>query len=339
MKERKEEYHQTEEGIKELDVFDEQCIGRISEVQKNSYLIRYLEKEIQAKLSGKFYKEETMFPVVGDYVTFRYNPKGDSKIIEICERKNFLTRPDTAKSMKEQPMAANIDYAFLVMSLNDNFSVNRAVRYAATVLQEGIQPVAVLTKADLCNNVESLKMQFKQMLPQIKVHAVSALTGDGMDELNEYLQPGITIALLGSSGVGKSTLVNALAGTEIMKTGEIREKDAKGRHTTTYREMIELPNNVVIIDTPGMREIGLCDVDDGLDDTFEDIAELAAKCRFRDCTHTNEPRCAVKQAIENGSLSQERFELYRSLHVESRKSADMKAIAKARKALNKTRKR
>ncbi|MCI6619960.1 MAG: GTPase RsgA, partial [Firmicutes bacterium] len=248
MKERKEEYHQTEEGIKELDVFDEQCIGRISEVQKNSYLIRYLEKEIPAKLSGKFYKEETMFPIVGDYVTFRYNPKGDSKIIEICERKNFLTRPDTAKSMKEQPMSANLDYAFLVMSLNDNFNLNRAVRYAATVLQEGIQPVAVLTKADLCNNVESLKMQFKQMLPQIKVHAVSALTGDGMDELNEYLQPGITIALLGSSGVGKSTLVNALAGTEIMKTGEIREKDAKGRHTTTYREMIELQNNVVIID-------------------------------------------------------------------------------------------
>lgn len=195
------------------------------------------------------------------------------------------------------------------------------MRYAATVLQEGIQPVAVLTKADLCEDVESLKMQFKQMLPQIKVHAVSALTGDGMDELNEYLQPGITIAFLGSSGVGKSTLVNALAGTEVMKTGGIREKDAKGRHTTTYRNMIELPSGMIVIDTPGMREIGLCDVDEGLDDTFEDIAELAMNCRFRDCTHTNEPRCAVRQAIEDGSLSQERFELYRSLHEESRRSA------------------
>ena len=159
-------------------------IGRISEVQKNSFVIRYGEKELLAKLSGKFYQKESMFPVVGDYVNFRYNPQGESRIIEICERKNYLTRPDTAKSMKEQLMAANLDYAFLVMSLNDNFNLNRAVRYAATVLQEGIQPVAVLTKADLCNNVESLKMQFKQMLPQIKVHAVSALTGDGMDELN-----------------------------------------------------------------------------------------------------------------------------------------------------------
>ena len=196
-----------------------------------------------------------------------------------------------------------------------------------------------MTKVDLCPDVEKLKEQLKEMLSQIKVHAVSALTGDGMDGLNEYLQPGITIALLGSSGVGKSTLVNALAGTEIMKTGGIREKDAKGRHTTTYRNMIELSSGVIVIDTPGMREIGLCDVDEGIDDTFEDIAELAAQCRFRDCTHTNAPRCAVRQALENGPLSKERFELYRSLHVESRKSADMKAIAKARKALNKTRKR
>lgn len=316
----------------------EMQIGRVSEVQKNSFVIRYGEEELLAKLSGKFYRKESMFPVVGDYVNFRYNPQGESRIIEICERKNYLTRPDTAKSMKEQPMAANLDFAFLVTSLNDNFNLNRAVRYAATVLQEGIQPVAVLTKADLCENVESLKMQFKQMLPQIKIHAVSALTGDGMDELNEYLKPGVTIALLGSSGVGKSTLVNALAGTEVMKTGGIREKDAKGRHTTTYRNMIELPSGVIVIDTPGMREIGLCDVDEGLDDTFEDIAELAMKCRFRDCTHTNEPRCAVRQAIEDGSLSQERFELYRSLHEESRRSADMKAIAKARKEINRARK-
>lgn len=314
-------------------------IGRISEVQKSSFVISYGTEEFPAKLSGKFYQKESMFPVVGDYVKFQYNTQGESRIIEICERKNFLTRPDTAKSMKEQPMAANLDYAFLVMSLNDNFNLNRAVRYAAIVLQEGIQPVAVLTKADLCEDVESLKMQFKQMLPQIKVYAVSALTGDGMDELSEYLQSGITIALLGSSGVGKSTLVNALAETEIMKTGGIREKDAKGRHTTTYRNMIELPSGVIVIDTPGMREIGLCDVDEGLDDTFGDITELAMKCRFRNCTHTNEPRCAVKQAIENGSLSQERFELYRSLHEESRKSADMKAIAKARKEINRARQR
>lgn len=314
-------------------------LGRISCVQKNSFQIRYWERDLPAKLCGRFYREESEFPVVGDYVTFQYNPRGESRILTVCERSSFLVRPDSAKAMKEQPMAANVDYAFLVMSLNDNFSIGRIARYAAVAAQGGAEAVIILTKADLCPQADEKISQIREMIPDAKIHAVSALEGEGLEQLKEYMKPGKTIALFGSSGVGKSTLVNALVGKEAMKTGAIREKDSKGRHTTTYREMIELPGCVTVIDTPGMRELGMCEVDEGIDDTFADIAELTGRCRFRDCTHTKEPGCAVSAALADGSLSKERWNMYRSLTEESKGNADMKAIAKARKELNKARKR
>ena len=318
-------------------------LGRICEVQKDSFVIRYWEKELRAELCGQFYKERTdqemEFPIVGDYVTFQYRPQGVVRIMTVCERTGLLLRPNPAKGMSDQKMAANVDEAFLITSLNDDFSINRLARFAAAAGQGGAKPVAVLTKCDLCEDTEERIAAVCRMLPEIPVYAVSSLTGDGMDALRKRLECGKTIALLGSSGVGKSALVNALSGTERMETGAVREKDSKGRHTTTYRRMFELPGGVTMIDMPGMREFGVCDAEEGIDDTFADIAALREGCRFRDCRHESEPGCAIQAALADGTLSVERWKLYQSLQKESKKSADWKAISKTRKARNRLKNR
>ena len=215
-------------------------LGRISEVRKNSFKIRFWETEITAKLKGSFYEQTPdKFPVVGDYVTFLYNRQGDSTILSVCERSSFLQRPDQAKTGVMQYMVANVDYCFIVTSLNEDYNYNRIARYASIALQGGAVPVVILTKSDLCNNVGRFIREAGSISDKVRVHAISAVYDIGLEELDEYMIPGTTICLMGSSGAGKSTLINKLVGEETMKTSAIREDDDKGRHTTTHRQLLQ----------------------------------------------------------------------------------------------------
>ena len=322
---------------------------RVVLVHRDRYLVRKDEKELYCVPAGSLrYREE--FPVVGDYVEIIENPYGDSLIQAIRPRRSVFCRPDRgghadgfAKTLLVQPLVANIDYVFIITSLNRDFSVNRIARYAAMAVSGGAVPVAVLTKADLCPDAGEMEARAAALSGGLRVVTISSVTGYGMERLRTFFTPGVTIALLGSSGAGKSTLVNALAGREVMRTGGIREEDAKGRHTTTHRELIEL-DGVSLIDTPGLRELGVIDAEAGLADTFADIAELAGRCAFSDCAHRSEPGCAVREALENGSLSRERWETYTRLERENRwskvrKNEMMMHVAMERRKMNKSRKK
>ena len=322
---------------------------RVILVQKDRYLVRSEDEELYCVLAGSLrYQDE--FPVVGDYVEVIPNPYGDSLIRAILPRKTVFCRPDRGghadgfvKTMKVQPLVANIDDVFIITSLNSDFSVNRIARYAAMATAGGAIPVAVLTKADACPDVEALEAQAAALSESIKVVSVSAYTGFGMGKLRSFIKPGATIALLGSSGAGKSTLVNTLAGRDILRVGAIREKDSKGRHTTTQRQLVEI-NGVSFIDTPGLRELGMIDAVEGIADTFSDISELIGQCKFSNCSHQTEPGCAIRRALEDGTLSRERWEMYTRLEKENRWSMDRKndqmvSIALHRRELNHSRKK
>lgn len=292
-------------------------LGRISSVQKNQYTIQFWESQLSAKLKGKFYDGKKQFPVVRDYVTFDYNTKGESIILEVCERKSILKRPfpkdHAVRKVEKQEMVANADYVFIVTSANDDFNVNRIVRYMAVANEGGVKPVVILTKADLTDNVSSYTELVKEAVNDVDICVLSVVKGVGLEQLEKYMKPSNTIALIGSSGVGKSTLVNALIGKEVMDTKAIRESDSKGRHTTTYRQMFVLESGVTIIDTPGMREIDISDATRGLEETFDDITELSMNCKFGNCKHKAEPGCAVKKAVEEGILTEKRLKLYHRL--------------------------
>ncbi len=319
---------------------EEVKLGRISEVSKNSFKVMFRGEEYPAKLKGHFYEEGSeSLPVVGDYVTFLPNKQGDSMIVSVCERKSFLQRPDQAKTGVMQYMVANVDYLFIVTSLNEDYNYNRIARYASIAIQGGAIPVVILTKLDLCSNPGRYVREVEGISDKVRVHAISALYGIGLEELKEYMTSGTTICLMGSSGAGKSTLINSITGEETMKTSAIREDDDKGRHTTTYRKLIELSNGVTIIDTPGMREVGMANVQDGIDETFSDILELESRCRFSDCKHDTEPGCAIKAAIASGELSAERYALYKNLGKENTRNYAMKKeISKWAKAYKKSNK-
>ncbi len=311
--------------------------ARVTAVHKERYGIVCQQGECFARLKSSVYfagKGEP-FPTVGDFVTIAYNPAGDSVITHTFPRKTFFARRDPTPGRGEQAVAANFDYVFIMQSLNHNFNIRRLERYLALAWQSGASPVVILTKADLKEEIGEELAAAESAAIGAPAIAVSALEGTGLDALSEYLAPGKTIVFLGSSGVGKSSLLNALAGEALMQVGAAREEDSRGRHTTTHRELILLSCGAMVIDTPGMRELGMWEADAGIEDAFSDIEQYVSACRFSDCSHTTEPGCAVRAALAAGALSNERWQSYLKLRQESHFSDDKAEYLRKKQAWHK----
>jgi len=290
--------------------------GRILSEHKGKYRLGSEKGEIWAEVAGKFYQSvrRSDFPVTGDFVTARL-PEGDGPAIiqAVLPRKTAFVRKAAGDKVEEQVVAANVDSVFLVSALDHDFNVRRLERYLTLAWESGSQPVIVLSKADLCDNVQARVDEVNAIAAAVPVHPISTQTHRGLDALAPHLEKGHTVGVLGSSGVGKSTLLNHLLGREAQATHAVRSTDSRGRHTTTHRELFVLPSGALMLDTPGMRELQLWTVDQGLEATFRDIETLAAACRFRDCGHRAEHGCAVLAAVEQGELSEERLNSYRKL--------------------------
>ena len=298
--------------------------ARVTAVHKERYEIVCEHGITHAKLKTKEYFVETRdFPTAGDYVMIDYIENGDSRIISTLPRRTCFSRRDPGPVPRDQAVAANFDYVFIMQSLNQNFNPKRLERYLTLAWQSGATPVILLTKADLVEDYWEYLTQAERVAVGVDIHVVSAHTGQGLPRLNAYLQPGKTVVFLGSSGVGKSSLVNALAGEEIMAVSAIREEDSRGRHTTTHRQLIRLNSGVMIIDTPGMRELGMWEVSEGLADAFADVEAYLGRCRFSDCKHEGEPGCAIRAAISTGELDADRWESYRKLKEEAVDKAEL----------------
>ena len=307
---------------------------RVISQEKGIYKVSSPAGVRAAAVSGKYrYEAQTPsdYPAVGDYVTVLWPDDGSSAVITaLFPRKSCFMRKAAGTGSREQVVAANIDTVFICMSLNNNFNIRRLERYLSVTYDSGATPVAALTKSDLCPNVEEKIAEVQNAAPGVDVLAVSSLDGD-CEAVMKYILPGRTVAFIGSSGVGKSTLINKLTGTDSIATREIGS-DGKGRHTTTHRELFTLSNGAFVIDTPGMRELGMWDSGDGIDTAFADIEKLSRACRYSDCTHTSEPGCAVLRALSDGELDAARLESYRKLKNENEYAADNSRYLEAKRS-------
>lgn len=317
---------------------------RIAREDRDRYTVLDAAGERPAVLAGRLRHDSTRLadlPAVGDWVMARAEAAGPAAIVAVLPRAGVFARKVAGETTDEQVVAANVEAVFLVCGLDGDFNPRRIERYLAAAWESGAQPVVVLNKVDVAEDREARVAEAVAVAPGVPVVAVSALEASGLDALAPWLMPGHTIALLGSSGVGKSTLANALIGEARQATGGIRPDDSRGRHTTTHRQLVPLPCGALLLDTPGMRELQLWAEDDALERTFPEVTALAEQCRFRDCAHAQEPGCAVRAAIEAGTLEPARLAAWGKLQRElaylaSRQDARARAEGEAKwKAITK----
>ncbi|TPG82507.1 ribosome small subunit-dependent GTPase A [Brevibacillus laterosporus] len=295
-------------------------VGRVTLEHKRIYRVMTEGGELLAEISGKmryqaFDRED--YPAIGDWVVM--HPRWEEQkatIHAILPRQSKFSRKAAGGSLEEQIVAANVNTVFLVNALNLDFNLRRIERYLLVTWESGANPVIVLSKADLCEDIEDKIAEVESIALGVPIFAISSVAHQGLEQLLPYVQVGQTVALLGSSGVGKSSLVNALSNQQLQVVQEVRSGDDRGKHTTTHRELFFLPSGGLMIDTPGMRELQLWDSNEGLADTFKDIEELAERCRFYDCKHTTEPGCAIQTALEDGTLTDKRYQNYVKLQRE-----------------------
>ena len=294
--------------------------GRVAIEFNQIFRIYGEDGEVDAVTAGRLKhraNSRAELPAVGDWVAVRKRPSEDrAVIVGMLPRRSAFTRRAAGEPTGEQVVAANVDIVFIVMGLDADYNLRRLERYLLMAHESGAAPAILLTKPDLCPDLSPYLQEVTTLAGDVVVHVVNAKAGEGIESIRQHFAPGRTAALLGSSGVGKSTIINRLAGSDIRRTQEVRPADSRGRHTTTHRELIMLPGGGLIVDTPGMRELQLWDASDAVRETFDDIEAFAADCHFTDCRHRDEPRCAVKAAVAEGKLRADRLESYVKLQSE-----------------------
>lgn len=295
-----------------LEGFD---VGRVTAEHKERYIVRTADGEYEAEITGNMRfsaRSREDFPAVGDWVSLSVYDQDNALIHSIYPRHSLISRTAVGKAGERQVIAANIDLAFIMQAADRDFNINRLERYLTICYESGVKPVIVLTKTDLNEEVKvnEIIACIGQRVNNVKIIPISNITGKGYEEIRGLVAKGITCCMLGSSGVGKSSLTNNLAGQTIMQTGSISESTNKGRHITSHRELVVLDNGGMLIDNPGIREVGIADADSGLEITFNQIYDLAKDCKFDDCTHTNETGCEVIEAVENGTLDYSTYQNY-----------------------------